>query len=89
MFKKGDKVILINTGEQDIINSIEIVSGGCWIWLEKNGRVSDSEIELQQKIKTCSICKEKIEDVEILTVESGWFIVDKVVKYCPYCGRKL
>lgn len=37
----------------------------------------------------CDVCKEKIVDIEIQTVTSGWFFVDEEIKFCPFCGRRL
>lgn len=39
--------------------------------------------------KPCIVCRETITDLEINTVQSGWFSIDKKIKFCPYCGRKL
>lgn len=39
--------------------------------------------------KPCVVCKETIIDLQIQTVQSGWFSIDKKIKCCPYCGRKL
>lgn len=42
------------------------------------------------KNKPCVVCEETITDLEIRTVQSGWFsIMDKDIEFCPYCGRKL
>lgn len=35
------------------------------------------------------VCKETIIDLQIQTNESGWFSIDKKIKCCPYCGRKI
>lgn len=41
------------------------------------------------KTQPCDICKEKIVDIEILTITSGWFFVDEEIRFCPFCGREL
>lgn len=43
IYKEGQEVILRRTNEIDKIKSISYESG-IYIWLEKNGRVTDSEI---------------------------------------------
>lgn len=43
----------------------------------------------EDKNKPCEVCKETIVDLEIRTVQTGWVSIDKKIKFCPYCGRKL
>lgn len=51
--------------------------------------MNNSKKDEVNKQDGCSICKEQIIDLEIETLETGWFAVDLKVKFCPYCGKKL
>lgn len=47
-----------------------------------------NDFNIKQKQEEPCICKDEIEEIEIKT-KDGWFSMDDIPKYCPYCGRKL